>query len=87
MSAHTPSGPSLTQSIVGNHYRVGKKIDEGFFGVVFDGPSPFPPKSTPRILPDLEPHSRRQSAQLSKRGDQVCGQRSFVAAAQPSTPY
>jgi casein kinase 1 len=41
MSAQTRSSPSSTQSIltVGNHYRVGKKIGEGSFGVVFDGPS------------------------------------------------
>jgi len=65
---------------------MGKKIGEGSFGVVFEGPPP-PPMSTPRILPDVAPYPRRQPAQLSKRGHQVCGRRSFVAAAQPFTPF
>jgi len=87
MSVHTRSSPSLTQSTVGNHYRVGEKISEGPFGVVFEGPSPLSPTSTPRILPDLAPYPRRQPAQFSKRGHQVCGRRSFVAGAQPFTPF
>jgi casein kinase 1 len=42
MSAHTHDSPSSTQNIVGIHYRVGKKIGEGSFGVIFEGPSPHP---------------------------------------------
>ena len=41
MSAHTHGSTSSTQNIVGVHYRVGKKIGEGSFGVIFEGP--FPP--------------------------------------------
>ena len=37
MSAHTHGGSSSTQNIVGVHYRVGKKIGEGSFGVIFEG--------------------------------------------------
>ena len=40
MSAHTHGSSSSTQNIVGVHYRVGKKIGEGSFGVIFEGPSP-----------------------------------------------
>ncbi|PCH38192.1 CK1/CK1/CK1-G protein kinase [Wolfiporia cocos MD-104 SS10] len=36
MSSHTHSSSS-TNSIVGSHYRVGKKIGEGSFGVIFEG--------------------------------------------------
>lgn len=32
-SGHTTNGPS----IVGNYYKVGKKIGEGSFGVIFEG--------------------------------------------------
>ncbi|OCH95562.1 CK1/CK1/CK1-G protein kinase [Obba rivulosa] len=35
MSSHTH--PSSTANIVGAHYRVGKKIGEGSFGVIFEG--------------------------------------------------
>ena len=42
MSAHTHDSPSSTQNIVGIHYRVGKKIGEGSFVVIFEGPSPHP---------------------------------------------
>jgi len=83
MSAHTHGSSGSTQNIVGVHYRVGKKIGEGSFGVIFEGLSPLSPTSTPRVLPDLAPYPRRQPAQLSKRGHQVCERRSFVAAAQP----
>src|SRR6266581_4269449 len=62
MSAHTRNSPSSTQSTVGKHYRVGEKIREGSHGVVFEGPSPLSPTSTPRILPDLAPYPRRQPA-------------------------
>jgi casein kinase 1 len=39
MSAHTHGSTSSTQNIVGVHYRVGKKIGEGSFGVIFEGTS------------------------------------------------
>jgi casein kinase 1 len=35
-STHS-SQPATTTGIVGNHFRVGKKIGEGSFGVVFEG--------------------------------------------------
>lgn len=35
MASH--SHPSSTANIVGVHYRVGKKIGEGSFGVIFEG--------------------------------------------------
>jgi hypothetical protein len=35
-SNHT-SQPATTSGVVGNHFRVGKKIGEGSFGVVFEG--------------------------------------------------
>lgn len=37
MSTHTHGSTSSTQHIVGVHYRVGKKIGEGSFGVIFEG--------------------------------------------------
>ena len=40
MSAHTHGSSSSTQNIVGVHYRVGKKIGKGSFGVILEGPSP-----------------------------------------------
>ena len=83
MSAHTHGSSSSTQNIVGVHYRVGKKIGEGSFGVIFEGPFPLSPTSTPRVPPDLTRYPRREPAQLTKRGHQVCERRSFVAAAQP----
>lgn len=47
-SNHT-SQPATTTGVVGNHFRVGKKIGEGSFGVVFEGIafflSPFDPRS------------------------------------------
>jgi hypothetical protein len=43
MFADTNGNPSLTQSIVGGHFQVGKKIGEGSFGVVFEGASPLFP--------------------------------------------
>ncbi|TFK75114.1 kinase-like protein [Pluteus cervinus] len=36
-SSSHPSQPTTTNNIVGNNYRVGKKIGEGSFGVVFEG--------------------------------------------------
>ncbi|KAI0273331.1 kinase-like domain-containing protein [Gloeopeniophorella convolvens] len=37
MSTHTHGSTGSTQNIVGVHYRVGKKIGEGSFGVIFEG--------------------------------------------------
>jgi casein kinase 1 len=37
MSSH--SQPSMISSIVGMHYRVGKKIGEGSFGIIHEGKS------------------------------------------------
>ena len=49
MSVNTHDNSSSTQSIVGAHYRVGKKIGEGSFGVIFEGPSP----PSLHLLPEL----------------------------------
>lgn len=44
MSSHGPSSSSSSRdnnansNVVGTHYRVGKKIGEGSFGVIFEGP-------------------------------------------------
>jgi serine/threonine protein kinase len=82
MSAHTHGSTGSSQNIVGVHYRVGKKIGEGSFGVIFEGLSPAP--SAPETLPDLAPRKRRQPAQLSERGNQVCERRShFCCCAKP----
>jgi len=40
MSGHTHGSTTSTQNIVGVHYRVGKKIGEGSFGVIFEGVHP-----------------------------------------------
>jgi hypothetical protein len=86
MSADTNGNSSSTQStVIGGHYGVRKKIGEGSFGIVFEDPSPLSPTSMYKILPDLAPYPRRQPAQLSERGHQVCGRRSSVATAQPLT--
>ena len=36
-SAHHSSQSATSNGVVGNHFRVGKKIGEGSFGVVFEG--------------------------------------------------
>lgn len=36
-SSNHSSQPATTTGVVGNHFRVGKKIGEGSFGVVFEG--------------------------------------------------
>lgn len=36
MSSH-PHSSSSTSNVVGVHYRVGRKIGEGSFGVIFEG--------------------------------------------------
>ena len=51
-STHS-SQPATTTGVVGNHFRVGKKIGEGSFGVVFEGVFfffHFPPPQTTLIL-------------------------------------
>ena len=49
-STHT-SQPATTTGVVGNHFRVGKKIGEGSFGVVFEGVYfPPPPIQIPFLL-------------------------------------
>lgn len=48
MSQHHSSSPNL----VGGHYRVGRKIGEGSFGVIFEGLPPFLP-----LFPNLNPFS------------------------------
>jgi hypothetical protein len=46
-STHT-SQPATTTGVVGNHFRVGKKIGEGSFGVVFEGVCFSFPSVTPK---------------------------------------
>jgi casein kinase 1 len=36
-SSNHATQPATTTGVVGNHFRVGKKIGEGSFGVVFEG--------------------------------------------------
>ena len=69
------SHPSGTNNVVGVHYRVGKRVGEGSFGVIFEGPHP----SCSIVLPDLRP--RDQPPQLDHRRHQVC-----ASAASLSTP-
>ena len=38
-STQSHSSSSSTANVVGVHYRVGKKIGEGSFGVIFEGAS------------------------------------------------
>jgi casein kinase 1 len=53
MSAHTHGSTSSTQNIVGVHYRVGKKIGEGSFGVIFEGNVPSILALYPHLIPPL----------------------------------
>ena len=53
MSAHTHGSTSSTQNIVGVHYRVGKKIGEGSFGVIFEGLSPWSQSHSPYLTSTL----------------------------------
>jgi casein kinase 1 len=66
-SPHTGQSQNSSNGIVGSHYRVGKRIGEGSFGVVFEGiysllstpiaryfPSLFVPTS--HQSPDCRPH-------------------------------
>jgi hypothetical protein len=52
---HTTSSGGGGSSIVGGHYRVGKNIGEGSFGVVFEGQSRFLQRSALPALPTLHP--------------------------------
>jgi casein kinase 1 len=81
MSAHTHGSTSSTQNIVGVHYRVGKKIGEGSFGVIFEGRLPL--RQIPEALADSASRHRRQPPQLSERGHQVCAKR-FIPASSVS---
>ena len=74
-SSHSSShGGSVSNSsnVVGTHYRVGKKIGEGSFGVIFEGPYagspslPPPPSFPPR--PSSTPRRRQRGAAPPHRG-------------------
>ncbi|KAI9508292.1 kinase-like protein [Russula earlei] len=58
MSAHTHGSTSSTQNVVGVHYRVGKKIGEGSFGVIFEGTSPLPLEPRKAEAPQLRDECR-----------------------------
>lgn len=47
------SQSNTSNGIVGNQYRVGKKIGEGSFGVVFEG-TPFQTILSPPLLEELD---------------------------------
>lgn len=69
MSQHT----STTANLVGIHYRVGRKIGEGSFGVIFEGPLSFEfllPTSS--RLPVFLLFCRDQPSQFSDRRHQIC---------------
>lgn len=53
MSTHAQASSS---NVVGVHYRVGKKIGEGSFGVIFEGMSSFSWPSGPSRLKGLGMH-------------------------------
>ena len=55
-STHLPQS-TTSNGIVGTHYRVGKKIGEGSFGVVFEGWSSLKPFLTPTIVRPVRDHS------------------------------
>lgn len=67
--SHAHSSNS-SNNIVGVHYRVGKKIGEGSFGVIFEGTSldSLPIRSPTTSLAPC----RNQSAQLADRCHQIC---------------
>jgi hypothetical protein len=68
-STHT-SQPATTTGVVGNHFRVGKKIGEGSFGVVFEG-TYLSSSSLPSRSPLLIVHRLKPSHQ-PPRCHQVC---------------
>jgi serine/threonine protein kinase len=84
MSAHTHGSTSSTHNIVGVHYRVGKKIGEGSFGVIFEGSHFSVPPSCP--LPS-SPCPRRQPPQLSERRHQIRAQYFILYPAIPFTTF
>jgi casein kinase 1 len=62
----TGSHSSSSSNIVGVHYKVGKKIGEGSFGVIFEGALDRSRECSRRA------DSRNQPAQLADGSDQVC---------------
>lgn len=56
MTPHSPSAAdaatssSSSSNVVGVHYRVGKKIGEGSFGVIYEGKTPKTGLDTPDFL-------------------------------------
>ena len=69
-SNHTTQ-PATTTGVVGNHFRVGKKIGEGSFGVVFEGIYSFFFKYP--FVPPLSPCPfRRESPDKPAHCYQVC---------------
>lgn len=64
------SHPSGTNNVVGVHYRVGKKIGEGSFGVIFEGIS-----LLTHLHPPSSPPHRHEPPQLHHRRYQVCASR------------
>lgn len=71
MSSHTP--PSSTINLVAGHYRVGRKIGEGSFGVIFEGLSSCQ-ASRPAFWASshLQTRNRNQSPQLTECSYQIC---------------
>ena len=59
-----------TVHIVGVHYRVGQKIGEGSFGIIYEGKSP--PASDPAFRAHLTGFHRYKSPELTDRGHKVC---------------
>jgi hypothetical protein len=38
-TSHTPKSQNVSPNIIGSHYKVGKKIGEGSFGIIYEGVS------------------------------------------------
>lgn len=68
MSSHPHS--SSTANLVGQHYRVGKKIGEGSFGVIFEGDSIVHSSYLSSLL--MLSTGRNQSSQLTDCRHQIC---------------
>lgn len=80
-SQHHTSSPNL----VGGHYRVGRKIGEGSFGVIFEGPLFF--LSLFLVLfPNLSPffRDRDEPSQLTNRRHQIRQSKSTLVPARVS---
>lgn len=56
------------RSVVGVHYRVGRKIGEGSFGVIFEGPCS---QLGCRVTDSVGAWCRYQSAELADSGHQI----------------